>query len=94
MFFNLREKAREIFQGYIFADMCDFSYNLRGFTDIYTEIIKVIDPELSKNTPQKEIIEKLERSIKVQIANLPQTLKDFKETFALKQGGAVSIEKK
>jgi hypothetical protein len=47
IFYNMRDKARDIFSGYIFSDLCDHSYNLRGFNELYHALIGMIEPEMA-----------------------------------------------
>eukprot|EP00347_Sterkiella_histriomuscorum_P001984 403369917 len=94
LFYNLRDKAKEVFQGYIFADVCDASYNLRAFEKLYQTIIELIDRDMAQNIPHKQILQRLQnKQIPQQLKYQNELLVDLKEVLQMKMSGREEIHK-
>lgn len=54
LFFLLKIKAKDLFQGHFFSDLQDFFYSFRAFHELITKIANDIDPSIMTSSGFKE----------------------------------------
>ncbi|CDW85307.1 UNKNOWN [Stylonychia lemnae] len=84
-FFNLRDKARDVFQGRITTCICDLSYALRTFEKIYLDIVQSIDIDYAEFQPHKDLIKEIKEQKNRQIKFCEQNFKTLKEAIMCKK---------
>ncbi len=70
-----------MFLGFVFIDLVDLSYSLRGFKDVTERIIKMVDQELLEVEPFAKLIKLIKSNEKVQIKQNGDLIKSYKKLF-------------